>query len=80
MSDPALQRIEAIHSMLSAGQRPVRIERASLAIWGLAMGGLCAGLETALRPLGHLDRAALALMVCGGSPPSPCSPPSSTAR
>ena len=65
MSDEALHRIEAIQSMLSAGQRPVRMEPASLIIWGLVMGGLAAGLEVALRPLGRIAPLALALIVSG---------------
>lgn len=37
----ASQKINAIHSMLSAGQRNLRIERHTLILWGVAGGLLC---------------------------------------
>ncbi|WP_448188332.1 hypothetical protein [Azospirillum sp. sgz301742] len=40
MSDSVTQRIDAIHSMLSAGHRNLRIERHTLMLWGAAGGGL----------------------------------------
>lgn len=39
MPNPVNQQLTAIHAMLSAGQRNLRIERHSLLLWGLA-GGL----------------------------------------
>ena len=41
MSQIATQQLDAIHSMLSAGHRNLRIERHSLLLWGLAGGALC---------------------------------------
>ena len=40
MSQQAAQQLNAIHSMLSAGHRNLRIERHSLILWGVACGGL----------------------------------------
>lgn len=40
MSDSVAQQLTAIHSMLSAGHRNLRIERHTLVLWGLAGGGL----------------------------------------
>lgn len=40
MSHPVSQQLNAIHAMLSAGHRNLRIERHSLILWGLAGGGL----------------------------------------
>lgn len=40
MSQHAVQQLNAIHSMLSAGHRNLRIERHSLILWGIAFGGL----------------------------------------
>lgn len=37
----ASQQLDAIHTMLSAGQRNLRIERHTLILWGLAGGVLC---------------------------------------
>lgn len=37
----ASHRLDAIHSMLSAGQRNLRIERHTLILWGLTGGVLC---------------------------------------
>jgi hypothetical protein len=36
----ATQRLDAIHSMLNAGHRNLRIERSSLCLWGISFGGL----------------------------------------
>ncbi|HZW24141.1 MAG TPA: hypothetical protein VFF26_01540 [Gallionella sp.] len=41
MPQLATQRLDSIHSMLSAGQRSLRIERHTLILWGLTGGILC---------------------------------------
>jgi len=41
--------------MLAAGHRPIRIERTTLLVWGLATGGLCATLEDLLQRLAGRD-------------------------
>lgn len=41
MPETAARQLDAIHSMLSAGHRNLRIERHSLILWGMAGGGLC---------------------------------------
>ncbi|MDD5330321.1 MAG: hypothetical protein PHX38_09970 [Sulfuricella sp.] len=41
MPETAARQIDAIHSMLSAGHRNLRIERHSLILWGVAGGVLC---------------------------------------
>jgi hypothetical protein len=40
MSQLATQQLDAIHSMLSAGHRNLRIERHSLLLWGAGCGGI----------------------------------------
>ncbi|MHB1618609.1 MAG: hypothetical protein ACYCTY_01315 [Sulfuricella sp.] len=40
MSEVAVRQLDAIHSMLSAGHRNLRIERHSLILWGIAGGAL----------------------------------------
>jgi hypothetical protein len=40
MSDTAARQLDAIHSMLSAGHRNLRIERHSLILWGITGGAL----------------------------------------
>lgn len=40
MSDSVTQQIVAIHSMLSAGHRNLRIERHTLVLWGSTGDGL----------------------------------------
>ncbi len=40
MTQLATQQLDAIHSMLSAGHRNLRVERHSLVIWGAICGGL----------------------------------------
>ena len=40
MSQLANQQLDAIHSMLSAGHRNLRVERHSLVLWGVGCGGL----------------------------------------
>lgn len=40
MTQQATQQLDAIHSMLSAGHRNLRIERHSLILWGISFGGL----------------------------------------
>jgi hypothetical protein len=40
MPQLANQQLDAIHSMLSAGHRNLRVERHSLVLWGLGCGGL----------------------------------------
>lgn len=43
MSHIATQQLDAIHSMLSAGQRSLRIERHTLLLWGLSCGAVILG-------------------------------------
>ena len=40
MSETAVRQLDAIHSMLSAGHRSLRIERHSLILWGITGGAL----------------------------------------
>jgi hypothetical protein len=40
MSQLANQQLDAIHSMLSAGHRNLRVERHSMVLWGVGCGGL----------------------------------------
>ncbi len=40
MTQHATQQLDAIHSMLSAGQRNLRVEKHSLILWGLTTGSL----------------------------------------
>ncbi len=40
MSEIAKQQLDAIHSMLNAGHRNLRVERPSLLLWGATFGGL----------------------------------------
>jgi len=40
MTQLAAQQLDSIHSMLSAGQRNLRIERHSLLLWGASSGGI----------------------------------------
>ncbi len=40
MSHMASQQLDSIHSMLSAGQRNLRLERHTLLLWGLSCGGI----------------------------------------
>ncbi|MBS4098596.1 MAG: hypothetical protein KGZ83_17370 [Sulfuricella sp.] len=69
MSESAVRQIDAIHSMLSAGQRNLRIERHSLILWGLAGGALFLSSEfilTAEQFPATRDRAvAWLLLLCG---------------
>lgn len=50
MSETAARQLDAIHSMLSAGHRNLRIERHSLILWGIAGGALCFFSESILTP------------------------------
>lgn len=50
MSHPVSQQITAIHAMLSAGHRNLRVERHSLVLWGLAGGILFLLSESILTP------------------------------
>lgn len=50
MPETAAHRLDAIHSMLSAGHRNLRIERHSLILWGIAGGALCFFSESILTP------------------------------
>jgi len=64
MSSVAAQ-VEAIHSMLAAGHRSIRLQRHSLMLWGVASGILCLATEHIITPErfpGHLERA-LALLI-----------------
>lgn len=62
MSQYASQQLDAIHSMLSAGQRNLRIERHSLMLWGIGCGGLILISDHILTPeqLPDLGQRALA--------------------
>ncbi|HYH23646.1 MAG TPA: hypothetical protein VD995_33940 [Azospirillum sp.] len=61
MADGITQQIVAIHSMLSAGHRNLRIERHTLILWGLAGGGLALFSERILTPSQFPDPAQRAL-------------------
>lgn len=50
MSPVATQQLQAIHNMLSAGHRNLRIERHSLLLWGIPAGLLFAFSEQLLTP------------------------------
>jgi len=43
-------QLEAIHSMLSAGHRSIRMQRHSLVLWGIAGGILCLATEHIITP------------------------------
>jgi hypothetical protein len=61
MTTPAAQQINAIHAMLSAGQRSLRIERHSLLLWGIPAGLLFALSEFILTPAQIPDNSQRAL-------------------
>lgn len=50
MTESAVRQLDAIHSMLSAGHRNLRIERHSLILWGVAGGALFFLSEIILTP------------------------------
>jgi len=50
MNTPAAQQLSAIHAMLSAGHRNLRVERHSLLLWGIPAGLLFALSESILTP------------------------------
>jgi hypothetical protein len=67
MSTVASQ-LEAIHSMLAAGHRSIRLQRHSLLLWGITGGVLCLGTEHVITPgrfPGHLERAVALLLFLG---------------
>src|SRR4051812_50219284 len=67
MSTVASQ-LEAIHSMLAAGHRSIRLQRHSLLLWGIAGGILCLVTEHIITPArfpGHLERALALLLFLG---------------
>ena len=67
MSTVASQ-LEAIHSMLAAGHRSIRLQRHSLLLWGIAGGILCLGTEHVItfeRFPEHLQRAVALLLFLG---------------
>jgi len=67
MSTVASQ-LEAIHSMLAAGHRSIRLQRHSLLLWGITGGVLCLGTEHVITPErfpGLLERAAAVLLFLG---------------
>src|SRR5215470_15007604 len=43
-------QLEAIHSMLSAGHRCIRLQRHSLVLWGVVGAVLCMGTEYVITP------------------------------
>ena len=43
-------QLDAIHSMLSAGHRSIRMPRHSLILWGVLGGALCLGTEHVITP------------------------------
>jgi hypothetical protein len=65
MPHPVKQQLSAIHAMLSAGHRNLRIERHSLLLWGLAGGLLLLLSESILTPeqLPVLEQRALAWLL-----------------
>lgn len=65
MTENAARQIGAIHSMLSAGHRNLRIERHSLVLWGLAGGLLFSFSEHILTPeqLPHTEQRATAWLL-----------------
>lgn len=67
MSSVAAQ-VEAIHSMLAAGHRSIRLQRHSLMLWGLTGGILCLATEHVITPArfpGHLERGLALLLFLG---------------
>lgn len=61
-------QLEAIHSMLAAGHRSIRLQRHSLLLWGITGGVLCLGTEHVITPErfpGHLERAVALLLFLG---------------
>jgi hypothetical protein len=67
MSTVASQ-LEAIHSMLAAGHRSIRLPRHSLLLWGISGGILCLATEHIITPQrfpGHLERAVALLLFLG---------------
>ena len=50
MSDANASQLEAIHSMLSAGHRSIRMARHSLVLWGVTGAALCLTAEIAVTP------------------------------
>lgn len=50
MTQLATQQLDAIHSMLHAGNRNLRIERHSLVLWGLSCGAVILGAERIFSP------------------------------
>jgi hypothetical protein len=61
-------QLEAIHSMLAAGHRSIRMERHSLLLWGISGGILCLATEHVItheRFPDHLQRALALLLFLG---------------
>jgi hypothetical protein len=61
-------QLDAIHSMLSAGHRSIRMPRHSLVLWGVLGGALCLGTEHVITPARfpeHWVRAAALLLFLG---------------
>jgi hypothetical protein len=65
MSATAATQLDAIHSMLTAGSRSVRVERHSLLVWGLAGALLCIGVDFIITHERFPERAARAAMALG---------------
>lgn len=57
MTQLAAQQLDAIHSMLHAGNRNLRIERHSLVLWGLSCGAVILGADRILSPVQFPDIA-----------------------
>ena len=67
MSTVASQ-LDAIHSMLAAGHRSIRLQRHSLLLWGITGGVLCLATEHVITPErfpGLLERAVAVLLFLG---------------
>ena len=63
MSTEAANRLAAIHAMISAGARPVHMERHSLVLWGLVAGGLAMFMDPLLSHLALVSATQRALFV-----------------
>ena len=61
-------QLEAIHSMLSAGHRSIRMQRHSFILWGITGGILCLATEHIITPARfpvHWQRAVAVMLLLG---------------